>query len=636
MAPGAPAFFPPAGIGINIDAVAPGGTYTWIRGRVPNSNCSNAEVDGIVIVPFNADVGVSMALDNSAPVEGDTVTYTITATNNGPDPATGLTISDVLPSGLTFASVSSTQGGYSADTWTVGTLGVGGSETLTLRATVDTGVGGMTITNTASVASLNETDSNASNDSASASLTVASGSPINLRLTAMCSPNPSTIFRWRVRNDNPYSINFTWQYFGGGGNAGTNTVPAAVGATPGEVYFVTPATVGSVTMQIFVGGVLQDTKSSGNTICSNDLGVELVSNDYTPNEGDEVTLTARLVNNGPFDANNVQVSNLLPAGLSLNVFSTTQGTYTPGTGIWDIGDVPLGGIIIMTINATLEPGTGGTNVGHSVSIANALQPDSNAANDSASITLTVGTTTTGADLRLIFNGNPTVTTVGSFVIFSYNVVNNGPDPATGVTVLVSLPAEYTFVSSAFGCTESLGVITCPLSNLINGGSTFGLFTLQAIAAGNPTSITAVVGATESDPNTLNNTVTETITINQQFNADLGVIVTPSVTTLMVGETVTMTYLATNSGPDDATSVLMVVNLPAEFVFVSSPSGCSESGGLITCSIGALNALNNSGGTFVLQAVAPGDPVDFTATISGIPSDPNSANDTYFFSLKVNP
>ena len=131
---------------------------------VPGDNSATATIN----VPLAADIAVTKTVDNNRPNVDSDVTFTITATNNGPDNATGVTIADTLPAGLTL--VTPTPSGtttYSAGTWTIGNLANGASETLTLKATVDTA--GLR-TNTASVSHSNQTDPVPGNNSASVSV----------------------------------------------------------------------------------------------------------------------------------------------------------------------------------------------------------------------------------------------------------------------------------------------------------------------------------------------------------------------------------------------------------------------------------------------------------------------------------
>ena len=63
--------------------------------------------------------------------------FALTVTNNGPANATGVTVTDTLPAGLTY--VSNDCGATFANptlTWNVGALAVSGSATCNLTATV--------------------------------------------------------------------------------------------------------------------------------------------------------------------------------------------------------------------------------------------------------------------------------------------------------------------------------------------------------------------------------------------------------------------------------------------------------------------------------------------------------------------
>ena len=83
-----------------------------------------------------ADLTMAKAADATTVTVGQTVTYRITVRNTGPNQATGVTVADQLPDGLTFLSANGTPGSYDPATgqWTVGDLADGATATLVLRA----------------------------------------------------------------------------------------------------------------------------------------------------------------------------------------------------------------------------------------------------------------------------------------------------------------------------------------------------------------------------------------------------------------------------------------------------------------------------------------------------------------------
>ena len=118
----------------------------------------------------SADLAVTKTVDNAGPKEGDTIVYTVTVTNNGPDAATGVAVTDLLPSDVTFASATptgTTTYNNVSGLWSVGNLAASASQTLTINAIVDSGTAGSTITNTATVTAADQADANNANNSAS-------------------------------------------------------------------------------------------------------------------------------------------------------------------------------------------------------------------------------------------------------------------------------------------------------------------------------------------------------------------------------------------------------------------------------------------------------------------------------------
>ena len=113
---------------------------------------------------------------DSTPDEGATVTFEIVVTNNGVAQATGVSLNDLLPDGLTATANNGivTEGTYNSVSglFDIGTLNQGASVTLTLEGTVDAGEGGNTITNVTTAAAGDQTDPSIDGDDLEEAITV--------------------------------------------------------------------------------------------------------------------------------------------------------------------------------------------------------------------------------------------------------------------------------------------------------------------------------------------------------------------------------------------------------------------------------------------------------------------------------
>ena len=118
---------------------------------------------------------------DDTPDEGDTVTFQILVTNNGDFDATGVSLTDFLPPGLTATANNGTvsQGSYSAANgiFGIGDLAVGQSATLILEGTVDAGQGGNTITNVTTAATGDQRDPSTVGDDLDESVVVNAPAP---------------------------------------------------------------------------------------------------------------------------------------------------------------------------------------------------------------------------------------------------------------------------------------------------------------------------------------------------------------------------------------------------------------------------------------------------------------------------
>ena len=114
--------------------------------------------------PNDADLNLSVAIDNNLPQFTDTVTLTYDLVNGGPNSTTGVSVNAPLPSGLSFISSAGT-GSYNSATglWTLpGTLGPSSTSTLTITATVQ-GTGSNVVSAEVQSSSQNDPDSTPGN-----------------------------------------------------------------------------------------------------------------------------------------------------------------------------------------------------------------------------------------------------------------------------------------------------------------------------------------------------------------------------------------------------------------------------------------------------------------------------------------
>lgn len=147
-----------------------------LQASTPADRNGTNNVGNAIASVLGTDIAVIKTASSLTPSTGGNVVFTITATNNGPNQATNLVLTDPLPAGLTYVSSSATlgtytNGGANNGSWTIGTLNVGATATLTLTAQVSA-ASGTTILNTAALKSLDQGENTPANNSASVTLRV--------------------------------------------------------------------------------------------------------------------------------------------------------------------------------------------------------------------------------------------------------------------------------------------------------------------------------------------------------------------------------------------------------------------------------------------------------------------------------
>ncbi|HKZ14100.1 MAG TPA: hypothetical protein VJL81_09675 [Solirubrobacterales bacterium] len=258
----------------------------------------------------------------------------------------------------------------------------------------------------------------------------------------------------------------------------------------------------------------------------------------------------------------------------------------------------------------------------------------------------VGQATTRADLQISKTVEPTTALTDEAVTFTLTVRNGGPSAAQNVAVDDSppLPGSFALESAAASQGSCPTPTHCDLGSLAAGGE--ATVTVKAIVTASGAGVvgalnSATVSSATTDPDPSNDTSSAEVSVAP--TADLSITKTATPSPLDTAAPAQYTLTVHNNGPQVAANSVLTDPLPTGFIFVSAaPSqGTCEppgAGGTLRCALGAIasgaNATVAVDGT--LAASAAGTLMSNTALIGSDTGDPNPANDSATASSVVIP
>jgi uncharacterized repeat protein (TIGR01451 family) len=409
----------------------------------PDSNLANNRSTAITAIT-QADVQVTKS-GPATVVAGQDLTYTITLSNGGTDAATNTTITDVLPAGTTFVSLTQNAGGsgFTTTTPAVGSggtitisnpsLAVGQVATYTLVVRVPSNFTPGTLNNTASATSLTP-DINTANNTSMVSTTVLTQADLSVSKTGPASVIPGQTATYTITFSNtgpsdaqtvsitdalPAGTTFVSLTQNAGGSGFTMTTPTV--GSGGTVTIsnptLVPGQVATFTLVVLVNPSLTSADLSNSATATsattdptpgNNTSIDVIT--LTPQAdvqvnltgpanvtaGDNATYTITVTNPGPSDAQSVLITDTLPAGttfMSLTQNSgptfnaTTPAVSSSGNVILDVSTLPVGASATFTLVVNVGAGFTGT-ISNTVTAAS-MTPDPIPSNGSATVNTTV-------------------------------------------------------------------------------------------------------------------------------------------------------------------------------------------------------------------------------------------------------
>ena len=489
-----------------------------------NNDAGEDDQAFVTVTPASADLSLTKIVSNNMPNLGDDVTFTVTLANDGPDAAMDIVVRDFFPTGLTLVSSSPSVGSFdpSSSLWMIPSLASGSSATLDLIATVDN-QGDQT--NTAEIIASSEFDPDSvpgdglddQDDIASITLSPQVvdlalikivdesrpnvGDDIDFTLT-LSNDGPSTATGVQVTDQLPDGLTFrdftasqgSYDQVTGLWNVGSIVDDAVatlrIGATVGNVRTVTNSAEVTALDQFDIDSTAGNNQDGEDDQSSVDIDTQFADLSLvkgvvnsSPTQGENAVFTLTLTNNGPDDATNVSVRDVLPIGLTFVSATPSVGSYEPITGLWTLPTVPSLTTPTLQIVAQVTSATSLTNTAE-VFAADQFDPDSTPGNliageDDQSSAVVTPLVVDIAVSAMVDNDEPLVDEV---ITFTFTATNEGTVGASGLVARALIPAGLTILSAV----PSVGIYD----------PTTGLWTIGSLASGASTTLTVVASVDE--------------------------------------------------------------------------------------------------------------------------------------------
>jgi uncharacterized repeat protein (TIGR01451 family) len=301
------------------------------------------------------------------------------------------------------------------------------------------------------------------------------------------------------------------------------------------------------------------------------LSVSKSVDNPTPSTGSYVTYTVVVSNGGPAIARNVELTDLLPAGLSYQSHSASQGTYNNTSGLWSVGNLADGDRATLTITVQVTA-AGPITITNTATIPVINQPDPNLLDNTDNTSIYVGAPPPNeADLSVLKYVDNHLPYEGETIVFTVVVENTGPATATNISVTDQLPGNLTYQSHSTLTGEyNSGTGVWIIPSLANGAAAMLTITatVNAGTSGSATpNVATITALDQTDPDSGDNSAMAEF-FPTAYEANLSVLKTVNNALPYEGSPIIFTVAVQNAGPVTATNIEVADQLPTAVTYQS--------------------------------------------------------------------
>jgi uncharacterized repeat protein (TIGR01451 family) len=596
------------------------------------------------VVNPTADLGITKVTSNPTPTAGGAAfSYTVTVTNNGPNAARDVIVTDPLPAGIIFQNVvvvmNPASPAMNCSGPPVGTNGTiicnsanflnGQTAVITIVAQVVPNVASGVRNNTATVTSgTPEPVPNAFPNTANVQQNIVVDAPLSIIAAGPANVCPGDTYTYHVTVLNggsstainatisdPLPANTTFLSAAGtraftnscshnGGTPGTVTcaavdIPTGLSTLDITVRLSPTAQSGALSDTAIIttagtGTIAVGTSTTNATVgqCGVDLGITKVTSNSTPTAGGAAfSYTLTVTNNGPSAAKDLVVTDPLPPGIIFQNVSfvlnptgavlscTGPPNATNGTVICNSSNFPAGQIATITINAQVV-----ANVASGVRTNTATV---SSGTPEASPNVLPNTASVQQNIVVdaplsITKAGPAVACPGDQFTYHITVVNGGSSTALNAAISDALPPNTTFQSmSGTGGLEA----ACSFSGGVPG-------TVTCPAANIPSGQSTLDITVKLAAGAPNGNLANTATITSAGTGTIAVGNSTSTATIGCSTTLSINNTSVTEGTGGTTPATFTVSMPSSTqtvtvdyvtsdITASAPSDYTSQAGTLT-------------------------------------------------------